>query len=110
MSDPSRPTDRTEIVAQTCTPASLADRLKGGAEARRRNKAEREASRQVLRDGSVIYRDSPPGVGWVLIVKTGKTDRRGRPTVLPNKYLRTRDEAIAHWMKLTGHVLTPKHT
>ncbi len=47
------------------------------------------ATHQALALGVEVYQDSPPGVGWVL-ARTG----------LPNKYLATRELAIAHWHAL----------
>lgn len=35
------------------------------------NKAEREASKTTLEGGALVYKDSPPGVGWVLKLPSG---------------------------------------
>lgn len=88
MSDPTAGTPKGEIV----DPAHTLDHRKRGLLMAQAKREARKALREVLEDGSVVYPDSPPGVGWVL-------EWRGYHS---KKYLRSRDEAVQHWKALTG--------
>lgn len=64
------------------------------------NKAEREATKTALEGGALVYKDSPPGVGWVLKLPSGH-----------KKYLSSFELASDSWLnvyRFRAESYTPK--
>jgi hypothetical protein len=72
----------------TMTPAQMAEGRTQAARKRLANKAARQATLEILEGGAKVYRDSPPGIGFVLEIPNGR-----------KCYYMTSDQAKEMWVK-----------